>query len=102
MSNNGSVGMAWGCTIAAAGSTLIGALFVVLVPPTHEKVPCWVIAASMAMAAGVMLYVAITEMFKKSEEAFGLAGEGEVTAKFHANLCFFGGCIFMILSSQMV
>jgi len=56
----------------------------------------------MAMAAGVMLYVAITEMFKKSEEAFGLAGEGEVTAKFHANLCFFGGCIFMISSSQMV
>ena len=72
------------------------------VPATQEGVAPWVVAASMAMAAGVMIYIAVTEMFAKSEEAFGLAGHGEVTAQLYANLAFFGGCAFMTAASQSV
>ena len=49
--------LAWIVTFVAASSTVCGSLFTIFV--NNDKLPNWMIAASMSMAAGVMLYVSV-------------------------------------------
>ena len=63
----GSTELAWGLTIAASLSTILGAAFVLCVP-SGNVVPKPLIACSLGCASGVMLYVGCAELFSKSQE----------------------------------
>ena len=97
-SSDENVGLAFGLTAAAGLSTTIGSLvpFVPFVRRSDTKY----LAASLALAAGVMLYVSFTEIFTKSLYQFCCVS---VT---HQNLittaCFFFGIILTVLLDVLV
>ena len=102
----GSLTLAWGLTIAASTSTLLGAAFVVFYRPSSRRAATAdngkLLCASLGAAAGVMLYVAVAELFGKAEAQFVEGGDSESAAKLHATLSFFGGAVFLMLSNAVV
>ncbi|CAM9556702.1 unnamed protein product [Choristocarpus tenellus] len=60
------------------------------------------LAGSLGLAAGVMLYVSLVEIFVKSQSAFSNAGQTEADAYTYATLCLFGGIIFYKGLDQLV
>ena len=103
-------GLAWGLTVAAASSTLIGASYVLCVKSdstsTSTNSPLGanptLIAVSLGLGAGAMIFVAVAELFGKSEELFAEAGYSEALSKLCAVLSFFGGCLFVFLTNLLV
>ena len=98
-----NIGLAWGLTIAASLSTLAGAAIAVRnAPPDLQGgggVPLFAssaVAAALSLAAGVMLFVAVAELFGKSEEHFVLGGQDAAEAKLSAVLSFFGGACLVL------
>lgn len=63
-----NVGLAFGLTIAAGLATLLGS-FLPFVPCIRRSSKQW-LACSLALAAGVMLYVSFTEILAKSSQYF--------------------------------
>ena len=61
-----------------------------------------VLAAALALSAGVMLYVSFVEIFVKAQGAFADAGQGECRVKMSATLCFFAGCVLMMILDKVV
>jgi ZIP family zinc transporter len=61
-----------------------------------------VLACSLGIAAGVMIFVSFIEIFSKAQNAFVDDGQSEEDAFLFANLCFFGGYIIMILINKLV
>ena len=88
-----NVGLAFGLTIAAGLATLLGS-FLPFIPCIKRSSKLW-LACSLALAAGVMLYVSFTEILAKSNQYFccdipehyDLAAIGS----------FFGGIILTVL-----
>ena len=88
-----NVGLAFGLTIAAGLATLLGS-FLPFIPCIKRTSKQW-LACSLALAAGVMLYVSFTEILAKSNQYFccdipehyGLVAIGS----------FFGGIILTVL-----
>ena len=60
-----------------------------------------VLAAALALSAGVMLYVSFVEIFVKAQGAFADAGQGESDAYLSATLCFFAGCVLMMILDKV-
>ena len=63
-----NVGLAFGLTIAAGLATLLGSFFP-FIPCIKRTSKQW-LACSLALAAGVMLYVSFTEILAKSSQYF--------------------------------
>ena len=92
------MGLAFGLTIGAGLATTLGALlpFVPLIKRSNTTF----LAISLALAAGVMLYVSFTEILKKSRENFCCN-----TPKHYelaATGCFFGGILLTVLLDLLV
>lgn len=87
--------------IAAGMSTSIGAAVVysnTLIKITSKKM----LAASLGLSAGVMLYVSFIEIFFKSVSSFENAGHSEKNAYVYATLSLFGGIVSMKLIDKLV
>jgi zinc transporter ZupT len=57
----------------------------------------YVLASSLGMSAGVMIYVSLIEIFQKSRIAFIDAGYAENMAYVYATSCFFAGVTIMMV-----
>ena len=91
-SDNENLGLAFGLTIAAGLATTLGSLVPFI--PCVRRSDTKYLAASLGLAAGVMLYVSFTEIFIKSQDQFCCIS---VT---HYNLlttsCFFVGILITV------
>jgi len=108
----GNVGVALGLVCGAGAATAIGAS-VVFFPSLVKLASRRVLAGSLALSAGVMIYVSFAEIFLKSVDGFassfvkeGMSDE-EVTrqedlAYIYATLSFFGGVLTMMIVDVMV
>ena len=88
-----NVGLAFGLTIAAGLATLLGS-FLPFIPCVKRSSKYW-LACSLALAAGVMLYVSFTEIMAKSSQYFCC----EIPEHYDlvAVSSFFGGIILTVL-----
>jgi len=86
--------------LCAGLATSIGAA-VVFFPQLVKLASQRVLAGSLGMSAGVMIYVSFVEIFRKSQLSFEDAGHGD-RAHLYATLCFFGGVIFMMVLDTIV
>lgn len=96
--DGGNVGLAFGLTIGAGLATTLGALlpFVPFIKQRNTRF----LAASMALAAGVMLYVSFTDIRTKSLNSFccvSLDHYEILTAS-----CFFGGILLTAALDALV
>ena len=95
------VGLAFLLVTGAGMSTALGAACVFserMVQLASKRV----LAAALALSAGVMLYVSFVEIFVKAQGAFADAGQGESDAYLSATLCFFAGCVLMVVLDRIV
>jgi len=93
--------MAFALVCGAGAATGIGASIVFfprLVMLTSERV----LAGSLGIASGVMVYVSFVEIFQKSHIAFEEAGFGANSAFNMATLAFFVGVIVMMVLDSLV
>lgn len=94
LTNTGdNVGLAFGLTIGAGLSTTLGALLPFL--PCVKRSNTLYLAAGLALAAGVMLYVSFTEIWTKAKWNF--CCESPAHYDLLTTACFFGG-IFITLA----
>ncbi|CAK0859832.1 unnamed protein product [Prorocentrum cordatum] len=97
--------LAWGLTVTASLSTLAGAAIAMAREPVALSMGAGLrslgVAAALALAAGVMLFVAVAELFGKSEEYFLEGGQDENHAKLSAALSFFGGACLVLLANEV-
>ena len=93
-----NVGLAFGLTIGAGLATTLGALlpFVPLIKLTNTRY----LAAAMALAAGVMLYVSFTEIRIKSINSFCCKSQDHFDVL--ATSCFFGGILLTVVLDALV
>mmetsp|Transcript_24870 Transcript_24870/g.36496 ORF Transcript_24870/g.36496 Transcript_24870/m.36496 type:complete len:373 (-) Transcript_24870:275-1393(-) len=96
-----NVGLAFGLVTAAGLSTAIGAS-VVFFPSLIKLASKRVLAGSLGLSAGVMLYVSFVEILFKSLGSFQDSGIEDGKAYCYATLCFFGGVVFMIVLDLVV
>ena len=98
VAGGGNVGLAFGLTIGAGLATTIGALLPFLPFVKRNNTSC--LAASMALAAGVMLYVSFTEIRTKALNSFCCVSETHYDLL--TTSCFFGGVVLTILLDCLV
>ena len=96
--------IAFALVFGAGMATAIGASVVVFLPhlvssPTTQNTVLnrFVLASSLGMSAGVMIYVSLIEIFQKSRLAFIDAGYAENIAYAYATAWFFGGVLIMMV-----
>ena len=100
--------VAFALVFGAGMATAIGASVVVFLPKlissrSNAIMNRYVLASSLGMSAGVMIYVSMIEIFQKSRLAFIAAGYAENIAYVYATLCFFAGvCIMMVRRSVYI
>ena len=94
-----NLGVAFGLVIAAAASTGLGAA-AVFVPSIVKLANRNVLAASLGVSSGVMIYVSFVEIFFKSITSFQEAGHDEDRAYVYATVCFFAGVVLLIVSAS--
>jgi ZIP family zinc transporter len=99
VSQDPNLGVAFGLVIGAGAATAIGAS-VVFFPALVKLASRRVLAGSLGLSAGVMTYVSFVEIFKKSNASFLNAGHSQQMAYVYATLCFFGGVVTMMVSSN--
>jgi len=90
-------------SIGAGLATGIGGALV-FVPALLEKVPqAKILAVSLALSAGVMLYVSFIEIFGKSLDSISETnGMSDGGATGLTTICFFGGMLFCVLLEVIV
>ena len=99
LSNSGdNVGLAFGLTIGAGLSTTLGA-FLPFVPCIKRSNTLF-LAAGLALAAGVMLYVSFTEIWTKAKLNF--CCETPVHYDLVTTVCFFGGILITVILDLLV
>ncbi len=96
--DGGNVGLAFGLTIGAGLATTIGALMPFV--PCIKRANTRFLAVGLALAAGVMLYVSFTEIWKKSRDNFCCVTPDHMDLAVTA--CFFGGIVITILLDLVV
>ena len=96
--NNNNVGIAFALTFGAGAATALGAA-VVFIPWAVKYANRKTLAASLGLSAGVMTYVSYVEIFQKSIASFLESGMTRKEAYRYATICFFGGVLFMVVSS---
>ena len=95
--SNGDVGIAFLMVTLAGLCTCLGALFTFCTQYANPKV----LAASLGVSAGVMLYVSFVEIFQKAVVGFeGSMQEGSGYAA--ATGCFFAGVLMCVLLELVV
>lgn len=98
LESGGNVGLAFGLTIGAGLATTLGAFLPFI--PFIKRSNTRFLAIGLSLAAGVMIYVSFTEIWKKSRDNFCC-----VTLE-HFDLavtgCFFGGVLITILLDVLV
>eukprot|EP00123_Amoebidium_parasiticum_P008682 comp18953_c0_seq1/m.21216 comp18953_c0_seq1/g.21216 ORF comp18953_c0_seq1/g.21216 comp18953_c0_seq1/m.21216 type:complete len:345 (-) comp18953_c0_seq1:430-1464(-) len=97
-----SVAIGFGLTFAAGAATLIGGLFIF-----SQRLLRWAgrdlyIAASLALAAGVMVYVSLVEIFVQSYDHFKLAGIKHTAAYIYSTLSLFLGFLAVFALEALV
>ena len=93
-----NVGLAFGLTIGAGFATTLGALLPFV--PFIKRRSTRFLAAAMALAAGVMLYVSFTEIRTKSLNSFCCVSPDHYDVL--ATSCFFGGILFTAVLDALV
>lgn len=109
-SAEGNVGVAFGLVCGAGAATALGAS-VVFFPSLVKLASRRILAASLGLSAGVMIYVSFAEIFIKSVDGFAdylkVDEEGideaeverrEDMAYIYATCSFFGGVLSMLVS----
>ena len=96
--NSPNTGVAFAMVSCAGMATAVGAA-VVFFPRLVKLASRKVLASALGLSAGVMTYVSFVEIFQKSLGSFQDSGLEEKIAYSYATLCFFGGVLFMIVSS---
>ncbi|GIL62799.1 hypothetical protein Vafri_16970 [Volvox africanus] len=82
------LGMAYACVFGAALASILGGLFIIFVPVKSNLF----LAASLAFAAGVMLYISLVDIYAgKAISHFVEAGHADSYAFTYATICFFCG-----------
>jgi zinc transporter, ZIP family len=98
---DGNVGLAFGLVTAAGLSTTMGAALAFVMPHSTGGKNLF-LAASLALAAGVMTYVSFVEIFSaKSITAFE-ACVGQQYAYLYSTLCFFTGIFLTWIFDQVL
>ena len=97
-SDGNNVGLAFGLTIGAGLATTLGALLPFI--PLIKRSNTTFLAIGLALAAGVMLYVSFTEIFKKSRDNFCCTTPSHYEVA--ATGCFFAGILLTILLDLLV
>ena len=97
-SNADHVPLAFGLTIAAGLATVIGAIPPLL--PCIKHTNRTLLSASLALAAGVMIYVSFTEIFSKTDAYFCCITEDHHVVS--TVFCFFGGIVLTVLINTAV
>ena len=100
-SNKDNAGIAFLIVVVAGMATALGAA-VVFIPSLVKFTNQKVLAASMGLSAGVMLYVSFVEILSKSHDSFLEAGHGTRGSVFYATACFFGGILAMTMLNSTV
>jgi len=96
---NPNVGVAFALVCGAGAATALGAS-VVFFPTLVKLASRRVLAGALGVSAGVMTSDFFVENFNKSEWSFLDAGHSERDAHLYATLCFFGGVVAMLVSSN--
>eukprot|EP00636_Phaeomonas_parva_P015254 CAMPEP_0118851592 /NCGR_PEP_ID=MMETSP1163-20130328/985_1 /TAXON_ID=124430 /ORGANISM="Phaeomonas parva, Strain CCMP2877" /LENGTH=372 /DNA_ID=CAMNT_0006783963 /DNA_START=146 /DNA_END=1264 /DNA_ORIENTATION=+ len=99
--DNNDAALGFGLVCFAGGCTGLGAAIVFskrLVALANKRF----LAAALGVAAGVMIYVSLIEIFVKAQGAFEDAGHSESMAYFYATLCFFLGVLFNFVLDKFV
>lgn len=94
-------GLGFALVVCAGLATSLGAIFVYyksIVQLASDKV----LACSVAISAGVMLYVSFVEIFWKAKIAFVADGKAENDAYTIATVCLFAGIVVMKLVGCLV
>ncbi|KAL7527895.1 hypothetical protein ACHAWF_002350 [Thalassiosira exigua] len=95
----GHVGAAIGLVCIAGAASAVGSS-VVFFPKLVKLTSRRVLAASLGLSAGVMLYISFADIFIKSVDSFAEGGIDQNNGYAYATLSFFGGvCVSMILDS---
>mmetsp|Transcript_26173 Transcript_26173/g.44636 ORF Transcript_26173/g.44636 Transcript_26173/m.44636 type:complete len:410 (+) Transcript_26173:155-1384(+) len=92
----GNVRAAFGLVCIAGAASAVGAS-VVFFPALVKRASRRVLASSLGLSAGVIVYVAFLEIFGKSAAAFVDGGTDENLAFIYATLSFFGGVLVMLV-----
>jgi zinc transporter, ZIP family len=95
-----TVYIAFALVFGAGMATAIGASVVIFLPKlvtNHTVMNRYVLASSLGISAGVMIYVSMIEIFQKSRIAFIDAGYAENIAYVYATSCFFAGVVIMMV-----
>lgn len=96
--NDPDVGIAFALVVGAGLSTCLGAS-VVFFPRLVKLASRRVLAASLGLSAGVMVYVSFVEILVKSKDSFAVTpGISEEYATLYSTLCVFGGAFIMLVS----
>ena len=91
-----NVGTALGLVAGAGAATGVGAA-VVFFPSLVKLASRRVLAGSLGLSAGVMVYVSFVEIFSKSVADFGEVVDEDL-GYIYATLSFFGGVVVMLVS----
>lgn len=91
--------IAFALVCGAGLSTALGAS-VVFFPALVKLASRRVLAGALGISAGVMTYVSFVEIFGKSQGSFQEAGFSEKESYTYATLCFFGGVVVMLVSTD--
>jgi ZIP family zinc transporter len=95
---NAQIALAFGLTLAAAGSTCLGAAAVWVANLANPLL----LAAALGASAGVMVYVSLVEIVQKSVGAFEAAGSSHAESYRWATLSFFGGVALIWMLDRFV
>jgi len=96
-----NVGVAIALVCGAGAATALGAS-VVFFPSLVKLASKRVLASSLGISAGVMIYVSFVEIFTKSVDAFVESGQSDGHAHQLAALCFFCGVASMMVLDILV
>ncbi|KAL7526505.1 hypothetical protein ACHAWF_001798 [Thalassiosira exigua] len=97
----GNVGVAMGLVCAAGAATGLGST-VVFFPALVKRASRRVLASSLGLSAGVMIYVSFVEIFVKSIGGFVDAGFDENRAYLYSTLSLFGGVLLIKIVDMCV
>lgn len=96
-----NVGVAFALVVGAGAATALGAA-VVFFPRLVKLASRRVLAGSLGLSAGVMMYVSFVEILQKAVISFLKAGHTPKNAYLYATLTFFGGVVTMMLIDFLV
>jgi len=95
------VAIAFGIVMLAGASTMAGAAFVFF-PSIVKLASRRVLAGSLGLSSGVMIYISFVEILQASLEKFIEGGKDYDTALVFVTVGFFGGILIMIVIDKIV